>query len=109
MMSGGQRQAVAIGRTKLSAAKVVLLDEPTVGLDIDSRQNILSHVKNLCKKSKLAVLWATHLIDEIDRGEKVIIINKGKILIKGDSDFVIKKAKVKNIKDAFNKIVGIEK
>ena len=63
----------------------------------------------MCKKSKLAVLWATHLIDEIDRGEKVIIINKGKILIKGDSDFVIKKAKVKNIKDAFNKIVGIEK
>ena len=108
-LSGGQRRRVEIARSLLHNPKLLLLDEPTVGLDIDSRQNILSHVKNLCKKSKLAVLWATHLIDEIDRGEKVIIINKGKILIKGESDFVIKKAKVKNIKDAFNKIVGIEK
>tara|TARA_B100000989_G_scaffold276193_1_gene236290 strand:- start:6941 stop:7669 length:729 start_codon:yes stop_codon:yes gene_type:complete len=108
-LSGGQRRRVEIARSLLHNPKLLLLDEPTVGLDIDSRQNIIRHVKNLCKNSKLAVLWATHLIDEIDRGEKVIIINKGKILIKGDSEDVIKRAKVKNIKDAFNKLVGIKK
>ncbi len=106
-LSGGQRRRVEIARSLLHNPRLLLLDEPTVGLDIDSRQNILKHVKNLCKKNKLAVLWATHLIDEIDRGEKVIIINQGKILINGNSDYVIKKAKAKNIKDAFNKLVGI--
>ena len=106
-LSGGQRRRVEIARSLLHEPKLLLLDEPTVGLDIGSRQLILEHVKELCKTQKLAVLWATHLIDEIDRGEKVIIINQGKILINGNSDYVIKKAKAKNIKDAFNKLVGI--
>ena len=79
-----------------------------MGLDIGSRQMILKHVKALCKKNNLAVLWATHLIDEIDKGEKVIIIDKGKVLESGDVSKVIKKTKTKNIRDAFNKLVGIK-
>mgnify|MGYP001171595036 FL=1 len=106
-LSGGQRRRVEIARSLIHKPKLLLLDEPTVGLDIGSRQLILEHVKNLCKKEKLAVLWATHLIDEIDKGEKVIIINKGKVLISGDVDKIINKARVKTIRDAFNKLVKI--
>ena len=80
-LSGGQRRRVEIARSLLHKPKLLLLDEPTVGLDIGSRQMILSHVKQLCKEENLAVLWATHLIDEIDKGENVIIIDKGKILV----------------------------
>ena len=83
------------------------MDEPTVGLDIGSRQMILKHVKNLCKKNNLAVLWATHLIDEIDKGEKVIVINKGKVIESGNVSKIVKKTRVKNIREAFNKLVGI--
>ena len=68
-LSGGQRRRVEIARSLLHKPKLLLLDEPTVGLDIGSRQMILNHVKTLCKKNNLAVLWATHLIDEIDKGE----------------------------------------
>ena len=106
-LSGGQRRRVEIARSLLHKPKLLLLDEPTVGLDIGSRQMILSHVKNLCKKNNLAVLWATHLIDEIDRGEKVIIINKGRVVESGDVSKIVKKNKTKNIRDAFNKLVGI--
>ena len=106
-LSGGQRRRVEIARSLIHKPKLLLLDEPTVGLDIGSRQLILEHVKNLCKKEKLAVLWATHLIDEIDKGEKVIIINKGKVLISGEVDKIVNKVKVKNIRDAFNKLVKI--
>ena len=106
-LSGGQRRRVEIARSLLHKPKLLLLDEPTVGLDIGSRQMILKHVKGLCKKNNLAVLWATHLIDEIDKGEKVIIIDKGKVLDTGDVNKVIKKTKTKNIRDAFNKLVGI--
>ena len=106
-LSGGQRRRVEIARSLLHRPRLLLLDEPTVGLDIGSRQMILKHVKNLCKKNNLAVLWATHLIDEIDKGEKVIIIHKGKVLESGDVSKIVKKTKTKNIQDAFNKLVGI--
>ena len=107
-LSGGQRRRVEIARSLLHNPKLLLLDEPTVGLDIGSRQMILKHVKNLCKKKNLAVLWATHLIDGIDKGEKVIIINKGKVIESGDVSKIVKKSKTKNIRDAFNKLVGIK-
>ena len=107
-LSGGQRRRVEIARSLLHRPKLLLLDEPTVGLDIGSRQMILKHVKTLCKKGDLAVLWATHLIDEIDKGEKVVIIHNGKILESGDVSKVIKKTKQKNIREAFNKLVGIK-
>ena len=107
-LSGGQRRRVEIARSLLHKPKLLLLDEPTVGLDIGSRQMILSHVKQLCKEENLAVLWATHLIDEIDKGENVIIIDKGKILVSGEVSNVTKKAKAKNIREAFNKLVEIK-
>ena len=52
--------------------------------------------------------WATHLIDEIDKGEKVVIIDKGKVLDSGDVEKIVKKTKSKNIREAFNKMVGIK-
>ena len=107
-LSGGQRRRVEIARSLLHKPKLLLLDEPTVGLDIGSRQMILKHVKSLCKKGDLAVLWATHLIDEIDKGEKVVIIHKGNIVESGDVIKVVKKTKQKNIRDAFNKLVGVK-
>ena len=106
-LSGGQRRRVEIARSLLHKPKLLLLDEPTVGLDIGSRQMILKHVKNLCKKDNLAVLWATHLIDEIDKGEKVIVINKGKVIESGNVSKIVKKTRTKNIREAFNKLVGI--
>ena len=107
-LSGGQRRRVEIARSLLHKPKLLLLDEPTVGLDIGSRQMILKHVKSLCKKGDLAVLWATHLIDEIDKGEKVVIIHKGEIVESGDVLKIVKKTKQKNIRDAFNKLVGVK-
>ena len=107
-LSGGQRRRVEIARSLLHKPKLLLLDEPTVGLDIGSRQMILKHVKLLCKKGQLAVLWATHLIDEIDKGEKVVIIHKGEIVESGDVLKIVKKTKQKNIRDAFNKLVGVK-
>ena len=106
-LSGGQRRRVEIARSLLHQPKLLLLDEPTVGLDIGSRQMILKHVKDLCKKEQLAVLWATHLIDEIDKGEKVVIIDKGKVLEAGGVEMISRKTKTKNIRDAFNKLVKI--
>lgn len=107
-LSGGQRRRVEISRALMHRPKMLLLDEPTVGLDIGSRQNILDHVRNLCREDGLAVLWATHLIDEIDEGERVVVLHEGKILAAGGVEEVCKQAATATIREAFTALVGKE-
>ena len=101
-LSGGQRRRVEIVRALMHNPKLLLLDEPTVGVDIESRKLIVKHVKSLCAEKKLAVLWATHLIDEVDEKGKLIILHKGKILAHDDVKNVLKKTKTKNVSNAFD-------
>ena len=101
-MSGGQKRRVEIVRALMHNPKLLLLDEPTVGVDIESRKLIVKHVKSLCKEKKLAVLWATHLIDEVDTEGNLIIMHKGKLLANYLVKNVLKKTKTKNVSNAFD-------
>src|SRR6266849_2373383 len=83
-LSGGQRRRVEIARALLHRPQLLLLDEPTVGLDIASRQFLLDHVRDLCRDEGLAALWATHLIDEVDAAGQVVVLHRGRVLAHGD-------------------------
>ena len=107
-LSGGQRRRVEISRALMHRPKMLLLDEPTVGLDIGSRQDILDHVRSLCREDGLAVLWATHLIDEIDEGEQVVILHEGKVLAAAGVEEVCKQVGTATIREAFTVLVGKE-
>ena len=76
-LSGGQLRRIEIARALLHRPRLLLLDEPTVGLDIGSRQGILDHVRRLCAEEGLGVLWATHLIDEVHADDQVIVLHLG--------------------------------
>lgn len=89
-LNGGHRRRVEIARSLIHKPSVLLLDEATVGLDIDSRKMITTYVKTLCQKLDICVLWATHLIDEISGDDQVIIINDGKIKAQGVSGHLCK-------------------
>lgn len=82
-LSGGQRRRVEIARALLHRPSLLLLDEPTVGLDIDLRRQVLDHVHDLCRERGLAVLWATHLIDEARTEDGVIVLHRGRVLASG--------------------------
>ena len=70
----------------------MLLDEPTVGLDIKARADILSHVRQLSTDEGIGVLWATHLIDEAGAGDDVVVLHKGSVLAQGTVSEVIDKS-----------------
>lgn len=78
-LNGGHRRRMEIARALIHDPHVLLLDEPTVGLDTESRQAITNHVHNLAE-SGLLVFWATHLVDEIRDEDQVVVLHRGRVL-----------------------------
>jgi ABC-2 type transport system ATP-binding protein len=93
---------VELARALVHAPALLLLDEPTVGLDIESRRFLLDHVHALCRSQKIGVLWATHLIDEAEGDARIIVLHAGKILADGGRDDVVQHAGTPDLKSAFD-------
>ncbi|MDG2364816.1 MAG: ABC transporter ATP-binding protein [Methylococcaceae bacterium] len=100
-LNGGHRRRVEIARALLHKPSVLLLDEPTVGLDVPSRQAIVSYIHALTQEQGLAVLWATHLIDEVYPTDQLVVLHNGIIQITGTVDEVIAKVNADNLQGAF--------
>jgi len=105
-LSGGQMRRVEIVRALLHRPQLLLLDEPTVGLDIEARADILRHVRGLVSTEGLSTLWATHLIDEVAETDTVIVLHRGKVLAQGIASDIIRTAGARDIKDAFSRLTG---
>jgi len=78
-LNGGHRRRVEIARATLHEPSILLLDEPTVGLDIPTRMELISYIRALPDTHGCAVLWATHLIDEIEQSDRVLLLHQGKV------------------------------
>ena len=104
-LSGGQRRRVEIARALLHQPRLLLLDEPTVGLDIASRQFLLDHVRRLCREEGLAALWATHLIDEVGEDARVVVLHKGEVLADGAAGQVLGENRAESMRAAFEALV----
>ncbi len=83
-LNGGHRRRTEIARALVHHPSVLLLDEPTVGLDAAARQSITEHVHRLCAEENLTVLWATHLTDEVFDTDDLVVLHQGRILAKGN-------------------------
>lgn len=82
-LNGGHRRRTEIARCLVHKPKVLLLDEPTVGLDAASRRDITEHVHDLSQSENLTVLWTTHLSDEIRDSDQLLILHQGQVLENG--------------------------
>lgn len=105
-LSGGQARRVEIARSLLHDPRVLILDEPTVGLDIAARTEIVDLVRRLIEEDGLSVLWATHLFDEVRPKDRVVLMHKGKILGRGTAEDIVGRSGEKTLAGAFRKITG---
>ena len=79
-LSGGQKRKLEIIRSLIHTPKVLFLDEPTQGLDANSRRALWKYIDSVRKKYNTTIFLTTHYIDEAEMADRVCIINKGKII-----------------------------
>jgi ABC-2 type transport system ATP-binding protein len=103
-LSGGQMRRVEIARALLHRPRLVILDEPTVGLDIKARREILQHVRSLVREGGISVVWATHLVDEIETGDDLLVLHRGRLVAQGTAGEIIAQTKSNTLSDAFSQL-----
>ncbi len=82
-LSGGQSRRAEIARALIHRPDLLLLDEATVGLDVKSRAEVLALTRRLIARDGVSALWATHIMDEIDPADDLVILHRGEVLRHG--------------------------
>ncbi|MBJ6136800.1 ATP-binding cassette domain-containing protein [Marinobacter litoralis] len=88
-LNAGHRRRIELARALIHKPSFLLLDEPTAGLDAESRHLLVRHVHELCSEQAITVLWATHLFDEIHPDDNVFILDNGQLLKEGPARTLI--------------------
>ncbi|GGF78925.1 ABC transporter ATP-binding protein [Azorhizobium oxalatiphilum] len=104
-LSGGQARRVEIARALLHGPRLLLLDEATVGLDMEARESIIALVRDLVAREGLCILWATHLIDEIAPTDRIVVLHRGRVLFGGGHNDLLARTGAATIRDAFTALI----
>jgi ABC-2 type transport system ATP-binding protein len=105
--SGGMKRRLEIARGLLHTPKVLFLDEPTLGLDPQTRNQLWSHVKALNQSERVTVFLTTHYMEEAERvAQRIAIIDHGKIVAEGSSQQLKEQTGAETLEQAFLKLTG---
>jgi ABC-2 type transport system ATP-binding protein len=105
--SGGMKRRLEIARGFLHTPKILFLDEPTLGLDPQSRNQLWTHVKFLNETEKVTVFLTTHYMDEADRvAHRIAIIDHGKIVAQGTPAEIKQQTNSESLEQAFLALTG---
>src|SRR3984885_4050654 len=105
--SGGMKRRLEIARGFLHTPKILFLDEPTLGLDPQSRNQLWTHVKRLNETEKTTVFLTTHYMDEADRvAHRIAIMDHGKIVAQGTSAELKEQTGTESLEAAFLALTG---
>ena len=104
ILSGGQRRRVEVARALLDRPALLLLDEPSTGLDIGTRRWLIDHIHRIAREDGIAVLMATHLVDEVLPEDDLIVLNKGRIVARGQVGEVVRQSGGADLDEAFTRL-----
>ena len=105
--SGGMKRRLEIARGFLHTPKILFLDEPTLGLDPQSRNQLWTHVKMLNETEKVTVFLTTHYMDEADRvAHRIGVIDHGKLVAQGTPKAIKEQTGTESLEDAFLQLTG---
>ncbi|HEX5214687.1 MAG TPA: ATP-binding cassette domain-containing protein [Vicinamibacterales bacterium] len=105
--SGGMKRRLEIARGFLHTPRILFLDEPTLGLDPQSRNQLWTHVKRLNEAEKVTVFLTTHYMDEADRvAQRIAIIDHGRIVAQGSSAELKQQTGAESLEQAFLALTG---
>lgn len=90
-LSGGQKRRTEIARALFANPEILLLDEPTTGLDPETRQIVWKVIEQLKEEKGITIFLTTHYMEEAANADHIVIINKGKIIVEGTPAFLKEK------------------
>jgi ABC-2 type transport system ATP-binding protein len=105
-LNGGHRRRLEIARCLLHEPRFILLDEPTVGLDVPARADLVAHVHALCREDGLTVLWATHLVDEVEAEDDLVVLHAGDVQAQGSVADVLASCGANDVLEAFHRLTA---
>ena len=100
-LSGGMKRRVELARALMTDPALLLLDEPTQGLDPKSRKELVETVFGLARERGLSVVWATHLVGEVVDADTIIVLDHGRIVGHGTANDLLQQTNAANLEDAF--------
>lgn len=105
--SGGTKRRLEIARGLLHHPKIFFLDEPTIGLDPQTRNQIWHYIQDLNKSENITIFFTTHYMEEAEKvAQKIAIIDHGKIIAKGTANELKKQTKTLSLEEAFLSLTG---
>ena len=108
-LSGGQKRRVDIARALLSQPDILFLDEPTTGLDIQTRKAIWDLLSRLQKNEGMTIILTTHYLDEADEADQIYIVDHGKVIAQGSATAIKSQYASNILKIRFKEMKGLEK
>lgn len=108
-LSGGQKRRVDIARALLSQPDILFLDEPTTGLDIQTRKAIWDLLSRLQKDEGLTIILTTHYLDEADEADQIYIVDHGKVIAQGSATAIKSQYASNILKIHFKEMKDLEK
>lgn len=108
-MSGGQKRRVSFASALIHRPRLLILDEPTVGVDPVLRDKIWKHLVKITKEEGTSVIITTHYIEETRRADVVGFMRKGVLLSEGHPDALIEKYNATTLEDVFYKLCTVQK
>ena len=108
-LSGGMKRRLLIAKAMVHQPPILVLDEPTAGVDIELRQNLWENVKNLNKQGVTVILTTHYLFEAQEMSDRIAILNKGNLVALDTTKNLLNKIKTKKIVFKVNKLIDLSK